>query len=130
MNRHPDEAVEAAGRRAYLALGRKEREEREAAGRSQVVEPTFSDLEQQAQHEKNLRILKLIRDDPAWALSRILLLEQVEAERDQLRERDAEYRERLIEAAQDMARLREFNAATRAAWGELFALHPQEGDGR
>jgi hypothetical protein len=34
-------------------------------------------------------------------------------------ERNREYHERLIEAAQDMARLREFSAATRAAWNEL-----------
>lgn len=85
------------------------------ADRSQVVEPTFSDPEQQAQHEKNLRILKLIRDDPAWALSRILLLEQVEAERDR-------YREALERAA---SLVPNFVPVQRIL---KVALHPQEGD--
>lgn len=31
------------------------------------------------QHEKNMRVLGLIRDEPAWALSRILLAERLEA---------------------------------------------------
>ena len=31
-----------------------------------------------SQHEKNLRILGLIRDDRGWALSRILLAERLE----------------------------------------------------
>ena len=30
------------------------------------------------QHEKNMHILGLIRDEPAWALSRILLAERLE----------------------------------------------------
>ncbi len=30
------------------------------------------------QHEKNMRILGLIRDDPGWALSRILRCEELE----------------------------------------------------
>ena len=31
------------------------------------------------QHEKNMHILRLIRDEPAWALSRILRCEKLEA---------------------------------------------------
>jgi len=31
------------------------------------------------EHENNLRILKLIREDPGWALNRILLAENLEA---------------------------------------------------
>ncbi len=34
----------------------------------------------QEQYEHNMRILRLIRDDPGWALSRILLAERLEAE--------------------------------------------------
>lgn len=44
-----------------------------------TTERTFEE-----QHEHNLRILRLIRDEPAWALSRILRCEQLEAALDHL----------------------------------------------
>ncbi len=54
-----------------------------AVGRSSRAGRTVSTFE--VQHEKNIRILGLIRDDPGWALSRVLAAEAAEAQRAEFR---------------------------------------------
>lgn len=46
------------------------------------------------QHESNLRDLALIRNDPAWALSRVIRARELEAEVQRLREALAEIAEK------------------------------------
>jgi hypothetical protein len=50
-----------------------------------VTDPVFADPELQAQHEQNLEWLRLMREEPGWALSRLMRLQELEAERDRLR---------------------------------------------
>jgi len=45
----------------------------------------MNDLTYDQRMEKNIHILGLIKTEPAWALSRILLAEDLEVERDELR---------------------------------------------